>query len=78
MEALDKSILLIGESGVGKSHYGAQLLKRLMQENGRIRMHGAATNLEPFETVMAKSGCGTIRRPYGDFGLSRKPLADRR
>lgn len=54
MEARDKSILLIGESDVGKSHYGGQLLKRLMQEDGRIRMDGAATNLEPFEAVMAK------------------------
>ena len=58
MAALDKSILLIGESGVGKSHYGAQLLKRLMQEDGRIRMHGAATNLEPFEAVIASLDAG--------------------
>ena len=58
MEMHDRSILLIGESDVGKSHYGAQLLKRLMQEDGRIRMHGAATNLEPFETVMAKLDAG--------------------
>ena len=53
MEIPDKSILLIGESDVGKSHYGGPLLKRLMQEDGRIRMDGAATNLEPFEAVMA-------------------------
>ena len=54
----DKSILLIGESGVGKSHYGGQLLKRLMQEDGRIRMDGGATNLEPFEAVMASLDAG--------------------
>ena len=58
MEVPDKSILLIGESGVGKSHYGGQLLKRLMQEDGRIRMDGAATNLEPFEAVMARLDAG--------------------
>ena len=58
MAVLNKSILLIGESGVGKSHYGAQLLKRLMQEDGRIRMHGAPTNLEPFQTVMASLDAG--------------------
>lgn len=58
MAALDKSILLIGESGVGKSHYGAQLLKRLMQEDGQIRMRGAPTNLEPFQTVMASLDAG--------------------
>ena len=48
----DKSVLLIGESGVGKTHYGAQLLKRLMKGDGELRMHGAATNLEPFEAAM--------------------------
>ncbi|MDE0096879.1 MAG: hypothetical protein OXS40_10965 [Gammaproteobacteria bacterium] len=58
MVVLDKSILLIGESDVGKSHYGAQLLKRLMQEDGRIRMHGAPTNLQPFEAVMARLDAG--------------------
>ena len=47
------SILIIGESGVGKTHYGGQVLKRLMQEEGRIRMDGAAENLEPFEAVMS-------------------------
>jgi len=46
------SILLIGESGVGKTHYGAQVLKRLMKGDGRLRMDGAATNLEPFEAAM--------------------------
>ena len=58
MSVPDKSILLIGESGVGKSHYGGQLLKRLMQEDGQIRMDGAATNLEPFEAVMASLDAG--------------------
>lgn len=48
------SILLIGEQGVGKTHYGAQLLKRLMQGDGRLRMDGAATNLEPFQGAMER------------------------
>ncbi|MGZ0146080.1 TRAFAC clade GTPase domain-containing protein [Kribbella sp. WER1] len=46
------SILLLGESGVGKTHYGAQLLKRLMLSDGHLRMHGQATNLEPFEAAL--------------------------
>lgn len=46
------SILLIGESGVGKTHYGAQLLQRLMKGDCVLRMDGAATNLEPFETAL--------------------------
>lgn len=29
MTAPSSSILLVGESGVGKTHYGAQLLRRL-------------------------------------------------
>ena len=39
MAVPDKSILLIGESDVGKSHYGGQLLKRLMQGR-RATPHG--------------------------------------
>jgi Double-GTPase 1 len=46
------SILLMGESDVGKTHYGAQLLKRLMVSNGELRMDGAATNLKPFEAAL--------------------------
>ena len=58
MQAPDKSILLIGEYDVGKSHYGGQLLKRLMKADGRIRMDGAASNLKPFEEVMARLDAG--------------------
>ena len=47
-----RPILMLGESDVGKTHYGGQLLKRLMNSRGKIRMNGAATNLEPFQTVM--------------------------
>ncbi len=53
MSSSDNSILLIGESDVGKTHYGAQLLKRLMKRDGQLRMNGAATNLEPFESAMS-------------------------
>jgi hypothetical protein len=49
-----KSVLLVGESGVGKTHYGAQLLKRLMKGDGMLRMRGAATNLDPFETALER------------------------
>ena len=78
MRVRDRSILLIGESGVGKSHYGAQLLKRLMQEDGRIRMHGAATNLVPFETVMAKldAGLSADHTATSVYHESRWPIVD--
>jgi hypothetical protein len=54
------SILLIGEAGVGKTHYGAQLLKRLMKGDGLLRMDGAATNLEPFEAAMERLNEGMV------------------
>ena len=78
MEVHDRSILLIGESGVGKSHYGAQLLKRLMQEDGRIRMDGAATNLEPFETVLTKldAGLAADHTATSVYHESRWPIVD--
>ena len=78
MAAPDKSILLIGESDVGKSHYGGQLLKRLMQEDGRIRMDGAATNLEPFEAVMAKldNGLSADHTATTTYHESRWPIVD--
>ena len=47
-----RPIIVLGESDVGKTHYGGQLLKRLMNSSGQLRMDGAATNLEPFQTVM--------------------------
>ncbi|MFC9202709.1 hypothetical protein ACFT79_16515 [[Kitasatospora] papulosa] len=46
------SILLLGESGVGKTHYGAQLLRRLIKGDCRLRMDGQATNLESFEAAL--------------------------
>lgn len=52
MSQTSNSILLVGESGVGKTHYGAQLLRRLMRIPGALRMNGAATNLEAFEAAL--------------------------
>ena len=74
----DKSILLIGESDVGKSHYGGQLLKRLMQEDGQIRMDGAATNIEPFQAVMAclDAGLSAGHTPTATYQESRWPIID--
>ena len=78
MTAPDKSILLIGESDVGKSHYGGQLLKRLMQEGGRIRMDGQPTNLEPFEAIMVKldTGLSADHTATTTYHESRWPIAD--
>lgn len=78
MSAPETSILLIGESGVGKTHYGAQLLRRLMKGDGVLRMDGAATNLEPFEAALQSLDEGraaghTARSVYVD---SVWPVAD--
>ncbi|MCA6115201.1 hypothetical protein J6524_09855 [Bradyrhizobium sp. WSM 1738] len=72
------TILLIGESGVGKTHFGAQLLKRLMKGDGSLRMNGAATNLEPFEAALeslneGKAAGHTATSTYVD---SIWPIAD--
>ena len=74
----DRSILLIGESDVGKSHYGGQLLKRLMQEDGKLRMGGAASNLEPFQAVLAAldAGLAAGHTPSTTYYESRWPVVD--
>jgi hypothetical protein len=73
-----KSILLIGESGVGKTHYGAQLLKRLMKGDGRLHMDGAATNLEPFEAAMESlnEGMSAGHTATSTYVESVWPIAD--
>ena len=78
MGVSESSILLIGESGVGKSHYGGQLLKRLMQEDGRIRMDGAPTNLQPFKAVMASldAGLPAVHTATAVYDESLWPIID--
>jgi hypothetical protein len=44
-------LMLIGESNVGKSHYGGQLLLRLNQKKNALRMRGAPTNITAFDDV---------------------------
>lgn len=45
-------IAVLGESNVGKSHYGAQLIGRLNAETGTLRMRGAAVDLTAFDDVV--------------------------
>ena len=52
MSASTSSILLLGEYDVGKTHYGAQLLRRLITDGCDLRMDGMASNLGSFETAM--------------------------
>jgi len=80
MSGGDRSVLLIGESGVGKTHYGAQLLKRLMKGDGQLRMNGAATNLEPFQAAMERlnEGMAADHTPTSTYVDSIWPIVSRR
>ena len=80
MGASANSILLIGESGVGKTHYGAQLLKRLMKGDCQLRMNGAASNLEPFEAAMESlnEGMAADHTPTPTYVDSVWPIATTR
>jgi hypothetical protein len=49
---MDARILLLGESNVGKTHFGGQLLGRLNQEQGYLRMVGSVGSLAGYEEVL--------------------------
>ncbi|WP_374341625.1 hypothetical protein [Methyloversatilis sp.] len=51
-------IAVFGESNVGKSHFGAQLIGRLNAETGVLRMRGAAADLGAFEEVAQSLSSG--------------------
>jgi hypothetical protein len=76
MKTTTESMLLVGESGAGKTHYGAQLLKRLLNSEGRFRMYGAATNLEPFEATMEclNEGRSAAHTPTSTYVDSEWPI----
>lgn len=78
MTTPNSSILLIGESGVGKTHYGAQLLRRLMKGDDVLRMDGAATNVEPFEAALdsLNEGRAAGHTPTASYVDSVWPVAD--
>lgn len=55
------SILLVGESGVGKTHYGAQLLSRLAKSENvalKLDLSKGSVNLEPFQAALEKLNDG--------------------
>lgn len=75
---MKRSILMVGESNVGKTHYGAQLLKRLIVGGGALYMEGAATNLTPFEKAMESlaEGRATEHTPSTTYVESIWPITD--
>jgi hypothetical protein len=72
------TILLVGESNVGKTHYGAQFLKRLMVKACTLKMHGAPTNLEAFSTALdcLTEGKSTDHTPASSYVESVWPIQD--
>jgi hypothetical protein len=74
----NNSILIIGESGVGKTHYGAQLLMRLQHNSGQLSMDGAASNLEPFSEAMDRlnEGRAANHTPVTTYVESVWPVKD--
>ncbi|MCU1775215.1 hypothetical protein [Pseudomonas sp. 13B_3.2_Bac1] len=76
--AAQHTILLVGESNVGKTHYGAQFLKRLMVKACALKMTGAPTNLEAFNTALSclTEGKSTDHTPANIYVESVWPITD--
>ncbi|MFZ2852614.1 MAG: hypothetical protein WAZ34_00710 [Rhodocyclaceae bacterium] len=76
--AAQHTILLVGESNVGKTHYGAQFLKRLMVKACALKMSGAPTNLEAFTAALSclTEGKSTDHTPANIYVESVWPITD--
>lgn len=76
--AAQHTILLLGESNVGKTHYGAQFLKRLMVKACALKMNGAPTNLEAFNKALSclTEGRLTDHTPVNTYVESVWPIMD--
>lgn len=66
-------IAVFGESNVGKSHYGAQLIGRLNAETGSMRMRGAAPDISAFDDV-AQSLSGGVPGAHTAAGTYTETL----
>ncbi len=72
------SILLLGESDVGKTHYGAQILRRLNAGCGAFELVNGG-NLNPFKTALDKisQGLSAPHTPRAEFSESIWTLRQR-
>ncbi|GGX98015.1 hypothetical protein GJV26_20320 [Massilia dura] len=72
------TILLVGESGVGKTHYGAQFLKRLSVETCALKAANAPSNVTPFATALSclTEGLATHHTPADSYVESVWPIRD--
>lgn len=71
MTNMTRSLLLLGESDVGKTHYGAQALRRLNAGHGAFELVDGA-NLEPFRTALDKisQGLSAPHTPLAEYSES--------
>ncbi len=53
-----RSVMVIGESNAGKTHYGAQLLQRLNSQGCALRMRAMPTNMTAFEAALRRINDG--------------------
>jgi len=67
------SVLLVGLSNNGKTHYGSQLEGRLHRGECCLRINGEVTNREPFAQAAASIAQGKLA-PYTPPGVDRESV----
>ena len=78
MNVTPSALLLLGESDVGKTHYGAQILRRLNVGRGAFELVNAE-NLTPFNTAMKRisQGLSAPHTPRTEYSESTWTLRRR-
>jgi hypothetical protein len=73
------SVLLLGESDVGKTHYGAQLLLRLRAKQCELAFRETPTNVEAFDAAIKNlnKGKAAIHTASGVYVESHWKLVDK-
>lgn len=74
----DANVLLLGESGFGKTHYGTQLLLRLRGKECELSFREPPTNISPFDAAIThlNKGKTATHTSSGVYVESRWPLKD--
>lgn len=75
----DANILLLGESDVGKTHYGAQLLLRLRGKQCELSFREQPTNISAFDAALKNlnRGKAAVHTSSGVYVESQWPLLDK-
>ena len=78
MTQIQHSLLLIGESDVGKTHYGAQVLRRMNSGLGTFELVDAR-NLRPFQTALdnISQGLAAPHTPRSEYTESHWTIRSR-